>query len=289
MKKRLSIAFTGFTVAAIMASTASGQLEFYFGDSRIDEPIDTATFDGFENGSSLAEYREAGLRVHVNHFAFVFTPCGFLDNRNYYPSGGVYDQINITRKDGEDFGIIEMNVGDGWSACVNYMWIQGFLDGDLVQEFDADVPGGSLIGLSGQFDEVRIASYYEAAVRDLHDPFEYNAIALDNVAYTEGGGVSLRVSGSCPGSMTFDASGATPGGAVAYIYAFGAGNVVIPSGPCAGTELGLNATAQLGGTETANAAGEATLTTNVPAAACGRVFVQALDVSSCTPSNVSEI
>ena len=40
------------------------------------------------------------------------------------------------------------------------------------------------------------------------------------------------------------------------------------------------------GTEESNAAGEATITRFVPLAACGNVYVQAVDTIPCTTSNV---
>lgn len=109
----------------------------------------------------------------------------------------------------------------------------------------------------------------------------YNPISLE----FEPGGFSLGLSGFCPGQITASASGATSGGTVAFIFASGTGSVTIPSGVCAGTQLGLNGSAQLIGTATANANGDATISGNAPAVACGG-FVQALDVSTCTPSNV---
>lgn len=104
----------------------------------------------------------------------------------------------------------------------------------------------------------------------------------------EGGGVSLEVAGSCPGQLTASVSGATPGETVAFIFALDEGSVTIPSGPCAGTELGLDGSARLVGADTADASGNAQLTGNAPAAACGR-FLQALDVATCTTSNVVQM
>lgn len=104
------------------------------------------------------------------------------------------------------------------------------------------------------------------------------------------GGLSLTVTGSCPGQMSVAVSGATPGGTVAFIRAFGTGSCVIPGGPCGGTQLGLSCNgAALVGTDTADANGNASISGNAPAAACGRAFVQALDVTTCTTSNVEAI
>lgn len=100
-------------------------------------------------------------------------------------------------------------------------------------------------------------------------------------------GPTLRMVGPCPGRIRFIVEGATANGRVAYIYARGLGGLHVPNGnPCAGTQLGLNATAQLGGIAVADGSGVATLETNVPPGACGHVFVQSLDLESCSTSNV---
>lgn len=99
-------------------------------------------------------------------------------------------------------------------------------------------------------------------------------------------GPSLSLSGVCGSSMTFDTSGMTAGGAVAFLWAFGQGSYVIPNGPCAGTMLGLDATVRNGGIRTADPSGMASLTANVPSSVCGRIFVQALDAATCTVTNV---
>jgi len=103
-------------------------------------------------------------------------------------------------------------------------------------------------------------------------------------------GLNLSVSGSCPGRMGFDASGGTPGGNVAFVYAFGTGSFKIPNGkPCAGTTLGLNSSVKLARLVAADGSGNASFGANVPPAACGRVFVQAIDLSTCNTSNVEPI
>lgn len=116
-----------------------------------------------------------------------------------------------------------------------------------------------------------------------------HATLWDNtIEWLLGGGLSLSVSGACPGSITVEVSGATPNGLVAFAGAVGTGNFVVPGGPCAGTQLGLNGTARLVGTATADAAGELTISRNVGAGACG-AFLQAVDASTCGTSNVEQI
>lgn len=106
----------------------------------------------------------------------------------------------------------------------------------------------------------------------------------------EEGGLQLGFNGDCPGEMTFVVNGATPNGTVGFVYAFAEGTCTIPSGVCAGTDLDLDcASAQLGATAQADANGSAFVTTNVPPAACGNVFIQAIDAPTCETSNVLPI
>lgn len=109
----------------------------------------------------------------------------------------------------------------------------------------------------------------------------------DDYTVNDGGAqMRLEATGSPRTTMTFTATGATPGAGVAMIYAFGTGAFVIPSGlPCGGTELGL-AKPEGWVTVTADGAGTATYTQLVPGAAAGLVYVQALDLATCGLSQV---
>ncbi|MBL1217872.1 MAG: hypothetical protein D8M59_10300 [Planctomycetes bacterium] len=98
---------------------------------------------------------------------------------------------------------------------------------------------------------------------------------------------TLAIQGVCPGPMQFVVTDASPGGRVAYVYAYGSGSVSIPPGnPCIGTVLGLNGTATLSGSEFADVDGTAVFEADVPAKGCGRVYMQAIDLTSCTTTNV---
>ena len=98
--------------------------------------------------------------------------------------------------------------------------------------------------------------------------------------------LDLTVSGACPGDMVLVADGAVPRGNVALVSGAGAGSVAIPSGPCAGTRLGLGpAGLTLRGVLAVDATGRAALTPRVPAPACG-ALVQAVDLETCDVSPV---
>jgi len=118
------------------------------------------------------------------------------------------------------------------------------------------------------------------------NPYGGGFILMDDMEYSlyQGGGFVLALDGDCPGLMTASVTGATPYGMVAFAYGFAAGSTeALPV--CPGVFLDI-AYAQLGGLTTADANGDASVQGNVPAQGCGNVIVQALDVESCTTSNV---
>jgi hypothetical protein len=108
------------------------------------------------------------------------------------------------------------------------------------------------------------------------DDFEVNGGCGGPPAFT------LAASGSCPGPMTLDTTNGTASGSVVILYG-NAGASTKPSGVCAGTTVGI-ANPTVGAIIGANGSGAASLSFNAPGGACGKT-VQAVDISSCTPSN----
>lgn len=101
-------------------------------------------------------------------------------------------------------------------------------------------------------------------------------------------GPTLTVTGTCP-SLTFNVSNATPFGAVALLTGPNAASVVVGgTGPCAGTTLGVSPP-NIRGIFGADAGGSLSLTLTLPAGACGTLFLQAVDVGACAPSNVEAL
>jgi hypothetical protein len=112
---------------------------------------------------------------------------------------------------------------------------------------------------------------------------------IDNHDYSTSAscGLQLSIVGPCPGVNTITINGGTPGAPCKIGYAFGLGSYAIPAGPCAGTLLGLDATATaLPGTWFFDGGGQIVFTQFIPAGACGNVFVQALEIGACCTSNV---
>ncbi|MCH2100761.1 MAG: S8 family serine peptidase [Planctomycetes bacterium] len=93
------------------------------------------------------------------------------------------------------------------------------------------------------------------------------------------GGFELQVaSGTCGRKMRFEVSGETPGGNIAWAY--GKPGTYVYNGPsCLGITLNID------NPILASIGKSTSLTTNVPANACGVIRVQAVDVQSCSVSN----
>ena len=100
-------------------------------------------------------------------------------------------------------------------------------------------------------------------------------------------GPVLALFGACPGTVSLELSNATPNGSVGLGWGTSEGSVTLPSGPCAGTEIGL-ADPTLLTIVTADPEGDVSIERIVGAGACG-LFLQALDVTTCEPSNVASV
>lgn len=105
---------------------------------------------------------------------------------------------------------------------------------------------------------------------------------------TEPMGLHLILGGSCPGRMTITATNATPGGNVTFLASRTVDFNVTSGGPCAGAMLSVGRpyVGPTPRTLTADANGSLALSFNVPMEQCGRLFVQATDLSTCETSNV---
>jgi hypothetical protein len=91
---------------------------------------------------------------------------------------------------------------------------------------------------------------------------------------------SLTVAGSCPGPMTFQADGLTPGGSAVILAAAGPGAGTVPAGPCAGLPTGLSSPVSHYGPWSADGAGELSLSPTLPPTACEK-WLTVLDLDAC--------
>ncbi len=99
----------------------------------------------------------------------------------------------------------------------------------------------------------------------------------------------LILAGACPGNVSLSLTDASPNGPVVFGWGTSEGSFTLPLGPCAGAAIGLaDPKPQNGPVLTADQAGEISLNGNVDATACG-LLLQAIDVTTCTPSNVASV
>ncbi|MCC6908217.1 MAG: hypothetical protein IT430_09785, partial [Phycisphaerales bacterium] len=104
-----------------------------------------------------------------------------------------------------------------------------------------------------------------------------------------GGGYSLTVSGTCPGTVNVAWAGAQPNKQQGIAFAANTGSYTIPGGPCQGTQLGLG-TQQLRLVNTVPTGnGSGNVNGNASSGACGG-YLQLVTISSpCETSNVDQI
>ncbi len=101
------------------------------------------------------------------------------------------------------------------------------------------------------------------------------------------GGPTLAASGTCPGTVTFTLSDFTPNGRAQVYAGRSEGSTTLTTGPCAGTVLDL-ANARRLANATLDGSGAGAVSRSVAAGFCGRP-AQALDVTTCTTSNLATI
>lgn len=160
-------------------------------------------------------------------------------------------------------------VGSTESLCFSEDGILYQLDSGLwIQDVHFGVP--SLVGLTQYFGLFDCAEYLPGSA----PPF------------------ALGTLGQTGGPMGAQTWGATPGGDVVLLAALGpAGVAQIPAGrPCAGTTLDLNATYRAAAVLRADAQGHALAgPVRAPAAVAGSLRLQALDLTTCTTSNLARV
>jgi hypothetical protein len=117
---------------------------------------------------------------------------------------------------------------------------------------------------------------------DLADPMQVDT-DLDGIGDVCEVDPVMVVSGPCPGTVTFDFSGFTPGGTLEIGAASGAGSFVIGGAhPCAGLDTGLSADARPRVSILLDGAGEATFQRTFRRGGACTAHMRVLDLSSCT-------
>jgi len=101
-----------------------------------------------------------------------------------------------------------------------------------------------------------------------------------------GGGYVLSLTGECPGTVRLEWSGADPDRQQGILIARNTGNVVVPNGPCQGTQLGLGAKRLR--LHRIISTGEGVGAVSAETQACGW-YVQLIQTHSCATSNVAQV
>lgn len=247
-------------------------------------------FDGLAPGTVVTDqYPEATFSADDPQENVVYDDYDFgpLSVPNYITTAehGVQNAINATYV---DFTVPVRDlrfflVGDdapGLKAKIDIfesgVWTDTFM---VFADGVFDVP--DLVDLTAYDMVTRIEIY------DLSDP---GGLGWDLFRFDTIEDLALSVDGVCPGDVMVTASGAGRGSEVALIMGRAEGSFTIPDGmPCGGTVLGLGgAGLTVVGTATADADGIAIFGGTVPTFLCGR-FLQAIDLSSCTTSNVEPL
>ena len=114
-----------------------------------------------------------------------------------------------------------------------------------------------------------------------------NAVAWDNMS-SESVDLLATLDGNCPGAVQLNISGATPNGKVAIVVGTKPGPFINPNPPCQGITLDLKPPFLPGFPKIikANANGNISLRGKLAAALCGKVLVQAVDLTTCGVSNI---
>ena len=184
MNSRTALAIS---LLSLIAGSASASVATYTAaESQMGSQTNIADFNDLVVQQSLFEYQEDGLQVSTNRDYFSWNAPGLDGTEMYYANTGSLELVDITKVDGSNFNDVEMQVGSGWTPDaigLVYIWVQAYADGSLVAEFDIDMLSGEYLGLTGgEFDQIKIGSYADAASRDLHDDTLRNAIAIDNLS-----------------------------------------------------------------------------------------------------------
>lgn len=100
---------------------------------------------------------------------------------------------------------------------------------------------------------------------------------------------TLTLTGTCGGVVAADLAGMTPNGTIAIVSSPTAGATPVGVGPCAATVTGLGANRTVQWTGQVGAGGSIHLQQQVPSPqGCG-LLVQALDLGTCTVTNVATV
>lgn len=103
------------------------------------------------------------------------------------------------------------------------------------------------------------------------------------------GDLTLEVAGQCPGAITVHWNGAEPNRLLAIIFGQRQGAMIIPSGPCGGTQLGIAGGVRLITVIATRSNGQGSVSGQANEVDCGGYLQLLVKSSPCVPSNVVQI
>ncbi len=256
----------------------------------LDEGADDAiqTFDGLTSGSGTIT---AWTYIPVSQF---IADAWFLV-QNEYAHGGPYQWCIQLGFDFEgDLGGGPGTVGDPDRTETNFppiqfdQWVEVRcevdIDNDTLTTYynNIEVSTGQLFARGGAH-EIKNLDLYTTGTTVYYDDCAVLGLG------SGGGGYTCEITGTCPGNIDVNWSGAQPNKTQGIVFASNTGSFTINSGACAGTQLGLG-TRNLQLVRTiGTGSGAGSIGRAVGAGACGG-FVQLVTVASpCEASSVGQI
>ncbi|MBL1216535.1 MAG: hypothetical protein D8M59_03475 [Planctomycetes bacterium] len=159
--------------------------------------------------------------------------------------------------------IADLSTGETTSTCFGTMYLEG--------------------GRNGSAQPTGFRFFAGGGVPD-------NVTAYDNIGI-EPTGRSLWtcINGDCPGLVSISVSGATSRGDVALVAGLTGGQYVNPKPPCQGITIDINPPFLNGfpRVERASSDGKVFIAGDMPRNLCGRLYVQAVDLTTCNVSNAA--
>jgi hypothetical protein len=150
-------------------------------------------------------------------------------------------------------------------------------------------------GTGHDFVSSQIVGGHPFGANNAGEPRILDLSAIEGNQYVtigEGGGYSLALSGTCPGTVRVEWSGATPRAQQALVFGVRQGSTTIPGGnPCPGTTLGVAGQVRLvdpPGFFSTGQSGSGAIQGNAGAGVCGS-FLQLVEGGTCQTSNVAQI
>lgn len=233
------------------------------------------------------------------------TSLEWSEHPNAPGPGGTYLHTRIAV---QGFGGVELaavHLYDVNQGTEFNFWAGGFLHlaGPLPQTSSADVEftrDGSdawtftVSGAAGNFSgtvsgsspgSVEMLEIKTTAINLQFGGAPLGTVSIDSVELlVPGTSPTLTLSGPCPGQMVADASDMTAFGTVIFGWGF-PGVFTVPGGTCAGVTVPLAIPTRLA-TVIADSQGDASLFGTAPSIACGNIGVAALDLATCTLTNI---